>query len=150
LEEKRREVLAAEEAMLRVGKEAERMSASNKLLADASISVGKAQEEVEGARNEIRGYIELLASMNKRTEELIHSSNSRQEAVESRLRGIDLEITAIRKSADELDDTIKKLATNISEMRTRQERIELRLKMIYFGLLVVLGISVLGIIFNFI
>jgi len=125
------------------------MSAANNSLEEAAASVGKAQEEVAEARKEIKRYTESSASMSKRTEELVASVNSRYEALETRLRGIDLEITAFRKSVDVLDGSVRNIVVDVTEIKNHQQRFGRGLRTLYILLMIVLGTSVIGIVVNF-
>ena len=147
--EKRKEVLAAEDAVLRLGKEAERMSATNKLLEGTAASVAKAKEEVAEARKEISRFAESTSSTNKRIEELVTSVNSRYDALETRLRGIDLEMTAVRKGVDGLEGSIGKTSSDILFIRSHLQNLGQGLRTMDTLIVIVLVVSVIGIVINF-
>ena len=148
MEERKKEVLAGEEAILRLGKEAERMSAANRSLEGAAASVRKAQGEVAEAREAIKRYAESSSLTSKKVEDLVASLSSRFEALETRLRGIDLEITAFRKNADGLEESVKKTAADVADIKNNQQKLRQGLRTLYILLIVVLGVSVIGIIVN--
>jgi hypothetical protein len=148
MEERKEDVLQAEESILRLGKETERMSATNKLLEGVTESVSKAQAEVIEARKDIVRYSESSAAMNKRTEELVISLNSRYEALETRLRGIDLEITTLRKDVEGVDAAVLQAAKNVQEIKECQEETNDKNKLSFTLLLIVLVISVIGVVLS--
>lgn len=146
---RKEEVLQAEEAILRLGKEAERMGAFNKKLEDVTAQFLNAQGEVEGARKDILTYAESSVSMSKRTEELVSSLNSRYEAVETRLRGIDLEINALRKGVDGFEAALSQTAKDAQEITFKLVGAQNSLNRLYILLIVVLGASVIGALLHF-
>jgi DNA repair exonuclease SbcCD ATPase subunit len=147
---RKEEVLQAEEAILRLGKESERMDAFNKKLEDVTAQILKAQEEVSGARKEILSFAESSAAMNKRSEELVNSLNSRYEAVETRLRGIDLEITTFRKEVDTFGTTVTQTARNVQELKEYQDAIINKVHIIFGITVIVLVLSITGIVISLI
>lgn len=149
MEEKKQQVLASEDAILRLGKEAERMSATNKLLEGVIETVRKSQTDVNDARIEIIRYSESASTMNKRTEELVTSLNSRYEALEMRLRGIDLELTSFRKGLDGIESNERLLGKNIESIMHDYKRTEQRMTTFVALLFIVLGASIVGIVSNF-
>jgi len=147
---RKEEVLQAEEAILRLGKEAERTGAFNKKLEDVMVQIIKAQEEVEGARKDILTYAESSVAMSKRTEELVGSLNLRYEAVENRLRGIDLEMTAFRKEVDAIGTNLVQTAKNVQELKEYQDAILSKVHAIFGITVIVLVLSIAGIVISFI
>lgn len=138
---RKEEVLKAEDAILRLGKEAERTASANRKLEEVTTQVIKAQEEVSGARKEILSFAESSAAMNKRTEELVNSLNSRYEAVENRLRGIDLEITAFRKSVENLESSVSQTAKDLESVRLGHESLAKQQGKMFIGLVLVVVVS---------
>lgn len=144
MDDRKEEVLQAEGAILRLGKEAERMDVVNGKLEEVTTQLIKAQEEVGEARKEILSFAESSASMNKRTEELIGSLNLRYEAVENRLRGIDLEITAFRKGIDEIETSVQEVSKAVQEVKDEQENIIDQQGKMFLVIIVVMIVSIIG------
>ena len=149
MDDRKEEVLRAEGSILRLGREAERMGVVNTKLEEVTTQLIAAQEEVREARKDILSFAESSASMNKRTEELVGSLNLRYEAVENRLRGIDLEITTFRKGIDVFETRIQEVSKVVQEVKEDQEHIIDQQGKTFLAIIVVMIVSIIGVALTF-
>jgi len=68
--------------------------------------------------------------------------------LETRLRGIDLEITTLRKDVEGVDAAVLQAAKNVQEIKECQEETNDKNKLSFTLLLIVLVISVIGVVLS--